>query len=545
MKLHSIATTFLAILFAIPAFAADKPIKTFICAGQSNMVGWGDSTKLPVDLRKGNDRVLMFEDGKWQPLRPHAPAFGGQKNVGLTEFHFGPEIAFGHEMARAWPNETIGIIKFSIGGTSVLAWKPDWSKEDADRVGQGRHGSLYKKLMEKVAEASKDRDIDIVGFLWLQGGGDTKNADVAKEYLDNLKSVVATVRENTGVADLPFLYGTTRIEGIPDDLTNFEEPKNLPPGRPGAWLVLKAQFDAQKAIPNSKMVILRDIEKHPRNVHYNTAGQLVVGKLFADAFLEHVGHGFKVYISTDMEGCSGVTCSEQVAGEEGEQLLTGDMNACIEGCFAAGATEVVVRDHHSSGSNVDPQAIDQRAKLIQGKTPENRFKDIEGSDAMILLGYHAMALTPNGTLAHSFSSASIQGMWLNGREVGEIGVDAAIAAEYKVPVVMVSGDDKCCAEARSWLPGVVTCQTKVGTGPQSADILPLKESRRLITQKTKEALSKRKEIRPIKIKYPATIRWDYLPKGSPRTHNPAFKPVENPRRVERTGDSVEALLLNR
>ena len=136
--------------------------------------------------------------------------------------------------------------------------------------------------------------------------------------------------------------------------------------------------------------------------------------------------GFKVYISTDMEGCSGVTCSEQVAGEEGKQLMTGDMNACIEGCFAAGATEVVIRDHHSSGRNVKPQSIDKRAKLIQGKTPGSRFEDIEGSAAMILLGYHAMALTPKGTLAHSFSSASIQGMWLNGREVGEIGVAAAI-----------------------------------------------------------------------------------------------------------------------
>jgi len=63
------------------------------------------------------------------------------------------------EMAKAWPDETIGIIKFSIGGSSVLAWKPDWSKKDADRVGQGRHGSLYKKLMEKVDQASKARDI--------------------------------------------------------------------------------------------------------------------------------------------------------------------------------------------------------------------------------------------------------------------------------------------------------------------------------------------------------------------------------------------------
>ena len=290
MKPHWILTAALGLLLlGSMAQAADKPIKAFICAGQSNMVGWGDSTKLPDELRKGNDRVLMFEDGRWQPLRPHEPANKGQKRVGLTEFHFGPEIAFGQEMAEAFPDETIGIIKFSIGGTSVLAWKPDWKKEDADRVGQGKLGSLYRKLIEKVEQAEKARDIEIVGFLWLQGGGDTKNADVAREYLDNLKSVVGSVRKDTGVRTLPFIYGTTRIEGIPDDLTNFEEPKNSPPGRPGAWLVLKAQFDAQKAIPLSKMVILRDIEKHPKNVHYNTAGQLVAGKLFAEAFLAKFG----------------------------------------------------------------------------------------------------------------------------------------------------------------------------------------------------------------------------------------------------------------
>ncbi|MCU0913474.1 MAG: M55 family metallopeptidase [Planctomycetes bacterium] len=264
-------------------------------------------------------------------------------------------------------------------------------------------------------------------------------------------------------------------------------------------------------------------------------------------FLGHAvaAQGFKVYISTDMEGCSGVTCSKQVAGAEGKQLMAGDMNACIEGCLAAGATEVVVRDHHGGGRNVDPNAIDRRAKLIQGATPGHRFGGLEGSAAIILLGYHAKALTPEGTLAHSYSSASIQGMWLNGRSVGEIGVDAAIAAEHKVPVVMVSGDDKACAEARAWLPGVVTCQTKKGTGPQSADLVPVEEARRLITQKTKEALARRQEIRPLTITYPATIRWDYLPKGSLRTHDPAFKPFDNARRVEKTGDAVEVLLIGK
>jgi Carbohydrate esterase, sialic acid-specific acetylesterase len=287
-RLQATITVLFVFVFATQAYAADKPIKTFICAGQSNMVGYGDSTKLPDDLRKGNETVLMFEDGRWQPLRPHEAANQGQKRVGLTEFHFGPEIAFAHAMAKAWPDETIGIIKHAVGGTSLLAWKPNWTKEDADRVGQGKLGPLFNILMDKVDQAQKQRDIEIVGLLWLQGGGDMKKADVAKEYLDNLKSLVAAVREASGVADLPFIYGSSRHKGIPDDLSNLK-PEVMDGRYPAAQWVLKAQFDAQRTIPNSKMVILRDIEKHPANVHYNTAGQLVVGNLFAEAFLGHEG----------------------------------------------------------------------------------------------------------------------------------------------------------------------------------------------------------------------------------------------------------------
>ena len=277
-------TILFAVVVTTSAETADKPIKAFILAGQSNMVGYGNSTKLPDDLRKGNDRVLRFEGGKWQPLWPHQPANGNQEAAGLTEFTFGPEIGFAHEMAEAWPGETIGVIKFAIGGTSLLAWKPDWSKDDADRVGQGRLGSLYKRLMEKVDAAKQSRDIEIVGFLWLQGGGDMKKVDVAKEYLDNLKSLVAAVRQDTGVGDLPFLYGSARIGKAPDDLSDLV-PQLMEGRSPAAQWVVKAQSDAQKAIPNARMVILRDIERLPANGHYNTAGQLVVGRLFAEAFL--------------------------------------------------------------------------------------------------------------------------------------------------------------------------------------------------------------------------------------------------------------------
>jgi D-amino peptidase len=255
----------------------------------------------------------------------------------------------------------------------------------------------------------------------------------------------------------------------------------------------------------------------------------------------------KVYVFADMEGISGITNAGQTLSggahyQEGCRLMAEDINACIEGCFAAGATEVVVRDGHGGGLNVDPQRIDSRARLIQGATPGVRFKDLEGSGALILLGYHAKALTPGALFAHSYSSISIQGMWLNGREVGEIGLDAVMAGEHKVPVVMVSGCDKALAEAREWIPGVVTCRTKRSTGVQSAELVPVDEARRLIRAKTEEAVRRRDRIPPVAVKVPATLCRDYLPKGSLRTYDPKFvMPSAEPRRVEKTGDSVERM----
>lgn len=252
---------------------------------------------------------------------------------------------------------------------------------------------------------------------------------------------------------------------------------------------------------------------------------------------------FSVYIFTDMEGCSGLTKREQIFSIEGRQRMAEDMNACIAACFEAGATKVIVRDGHGGGKNVDPKLIDKRAMLIQGATPDARFKEIEGCDAVILLGYHAMALTPKAIMAHSYSSASYQSILLNGKPIGEIGIDAAIAAEHNVPVVMVSGDDKTCLEAKAWIPGVVTCRVKKAMSASTGKCLPVEKSHALIAAKTEEALAKRKSIPLIHVKYPATIRWDLIPKGSPYVYSPDFKRFAYPEFKEKSSDRVEKLLL--
>ena len=231
----------LCALGVVPASAEEaapsgKKIKVFIMSGQSGMAGFGRSHELPDALRKGNDRVLMFEDGKWQPLRPfHVYPESLRKKFGLTEFSFGPEIGFAHAIAEAWPNETIGIVKQAAGGTGVLAWHPNWTKEQADRTKNAGRGNLFKALTDKVNAACASRDCELVGFVWLQGARDMSFVDVAKEYLPNLKAMVDGVRKEVGAEDLPFIYGSQRpsAANLPDDLSDMV-PTVVEGNRPGA-----------------------------------------------------------------------------------------------------------------------------------------------------------------------------------------------------------------------------------------------------------------------------------------------------------------------
>ena len=62
-----------------------------------------------------------------------------------------------------------------------------------------------------------------------------------------------------------------------------------------------------------------------------------------------------------------------------------------------------------------------------------------------------MAGVEDGVMAHTFSSLAIENMWLNGARIGEIGMEALIFGAFDVPVVMVSGDEAGCQEAREWL----------------------------------------------------------------------------------------------
>ena len=169
-----------------------------------------------------------------------------------------------------------------------------------------------------------------------------------------------------------------------------------------------------------------------------------------------------IYIMTDLEGISGITSREQVLPEasryaEGRRLMVNDINVVVRACKEAGAEKVYVRDCHGGGMNVIWSELCEEADgYIIGYTGDDRFPCLDECDAVILLGYHAMAGTPGGTLEHSMSSTSIQNYHINGVQAGEVAIDAGIVGDKGKPVIMVSGDDKVCREAEALLPSAVS-----------------------------------------------------------------------------------------
>jgi D-amino peptidase len=215
----------------------------------------------------------------------------------------------------------------------------------------------------------------------------------------------------------------------------------------------------------------------------------------------------KIYILTDLEGPAMVSRFSQTR-EEGPQkqtamkLLTWEVNAAVDGILDVDPlAEVVVWDGHGSGG-IDVMEFHPEAKLIaRGPIRAPYYLD-RTYDALFFVGQHAMAGTPDAPLSHTYSSQSIEYYKLNGMFIGEFGCRAAMAGEFDVPTVFISGDDKAVAEAKQLVPDIYGVVTKQGLGQELALHLSTQESRRLIRKVAAEACRNINRIKPVKIDPP-------------------------------------------
>jgi D-amino peptidase len=218
----------------------------------------------------------------------------------------------------------------------------------------------------------------------------------------------------------------------------------------------------------------------------------------------------RVLVSVDMEGISGVVDGEDVRPghseyERNRKLMTAEANAAVRGIFAVEpAAEVLVTEAHGPFRNLLPEQLDRRASLLRGKPkPDGMMAGLaDGADAAMFIGYHGKAGTPGSVLAHTIHGGVVADVRCNGRSLGEIGLNTALAAHRGVPVVLVSGDDTVAAEAAEVAPGIHAVVVKRAIGFSAAALLHPDEACDRIEHEVPKALADREAVRPLRFDGP-------------------------------------------
>ncbi len=220
----------------------------------------------------------------------------------------------------------------------------------------------------------------------------------------------------------------------------------------------------------------------------------------------------KVYISADMEGVTGVVTDQQLGPTGFEYarfrgFMTDEVNAAIEGARAAGATEIVVSDSHGNGQNLLIEQLPDDVLVVRAWPRDlGMMHGIDETfDAAIFIGYHASTSNLDGVRAHTNSSANYTAVRLNGRDMPEGGINAAIAGHFGVPVVMVSGGDAAVEEVRAVVGDIEGAVVKWNHGFHSATTMTPAAGADLIRERVTSALNRLGDFTPLRYDGPVTL----------------------------------------
>lgn len=231
----------------------------------------------------------------------------------------------------------------------------------------------------------------------------------------------------------------------------------------------------------------------------------------------------RIYLSVDMEGLAGIAHPQQVSFntgvdrtdyDRGRGLMAGEANAAIEAAIEAGAAEVVVNDSHWNMRNLRAEDLATGARLVIGDKPLSMTQGLgeagDGDfDAAVFVGYHAGAGHATGVIAHTYSSATIQAVRVNGVPHNEAGLNAIRLGHHGVPVALVSGDDALAGEVAELLPWAERVVVKRAIGYSAADSLSPEAARAAIRDGMRAALARLAEMRPYRPARPLAGEIDF------------------------------------
>lgn len=249
---------------------ATDPIRLYVFAGQSNMVGKDTlASELPLispTAAVAPPGVLFWGPvadfpTMWGPLKAPTEIIQPRRHQG-----FGPEIGAAPLLAKRHPGSTIAVVKFASSGTSLYRdWRP------------GISGGLYERMIARIQRAAerlhgtKDAPVRIAGFFWMQGESDSERLREARAYEANLASFVRAVRRDLDSPSLPFVFG--RITDLRHESRAHYQYSDV---------VRRGQGNVVKSVPNAYLVSTDDLERSPAaHVHFSSRGTFDLGRRFA------------------------------------------------------------------------------------------------------------------------------------------------------------------------------------------------------------------------------------------------------------------------
>jgi D-amino peptidase len=192
----------------------------------------------------------------------------------------------------------------------------------------------------------------------------------------------------------------------------------------------------------------------------------------------------KVFISADIEGIAGITNWEEADKTHAtypqfREEMTNEVLAACEGAFAAGATDILVKDAHHTGRNIDATRLPERVRIVRAWSghPMCMVQELDSSFAgLVYVGYHSKAGGEGNPLAHTLTGKVFR-ISINGETASEFLLHSYAAAMQKVPVLFISGDKGICADAKALNANIGTVAVSEGIGPSTVSIAPARAHR--------------------------------------------------------------------
>jgi len=227
-----------------------------LMGGQSNMVGQGrikdlEDTKLPRQVKYFN--------------------FGRSASLKQPTDTFGPEVGIARVLSQKFPDEHFLLIKYAIGGASLLDWAPNYDTEKAEITGNAHFGNMYADLIRITDSICSGYNTKLTALLWMQGERDARIPEAGKDYEQNFETFINAFRRDTQMPELPIIYGSVNP---PEDRYAAVET------------VREAQQNINRQMPNTILVNTDELEKWDDDVHYSSSGILQLGRLFGEALTD-------------------------------------------------------------------------------------------------------------------------------------------------------------------------------------------------------------------------------------------------------------------